>query len=276
MSIANRRLLLLFVVLFIVCGLCLREWQLRPDGRLHIRFFDVGQGDSALVTTPDGRTIVIDGGPDWSTLEELGKFLPFFSRQIDLLVLSHPNLDHLLSFPEILKRYSVRGIAFSGADDELPRYHEILARAEENDVPLIRVFAGQTIDIGNGARLDILWPPEKMPSGFSKNDNNASVVAMLRYKDHAALFTGDMEKPVEETLVRAKAPLKADILKVAHHGSRTSSSTGFLLAVRPTVAIVSVGKNSYGHPKPEIMKRLQEFADEVRRTDQGGTIEFVW
>ena len=270
-------------VAFLVAAMCIvfglggREWHLRADGHLHLRFLDVGQGDSALITTPTGKIVVIDGGPDWSTLESLGRFLPFFSRHIDLLIVSHPNLDHLLSFPEILKRYSVGMIAFTGVENPLPRYQEILALAREKNIPLLLVSAGKTIDLGDGARLEILWPPATMPKKFPRSDNDTSIVAMLSFQNHRALFTGDEERPVEETLVRAHADVKADVLKVPHHGSRTSSSTGFLLAVSPKLAIISVGaNNSYGHPRQEVIDRLRKLGAEVRRTDREGTIEVVW
>lgn len=264
------------VMLCVIAMLMLREWSLQPDGRLHLRFLDVGQGDSALLTTPSGKTMLIDGGPDWSTLEEIGKYLPFFDRHIDLLQLSHPNLDHLLSFPEILKRYDVGGILLAGTPNPLPRYNALFALAETNHVPVIMVSAGKTIDLGDGVSIRILWPPSTMPKGFPKNDNNTSVVFMLEYNDHRALFTGDEEHQVEETLVRSHADLKADILKVAHHGSRTSSTDAFLRAVHPSLAIISVGENSYGHPRKEVLDALAKIGAEVRRTDEVGTIEIVW
>ena len=271
------RWMIFFGVGVLVLLLGLREHSLSADGRLHVRFFDVGQGDSALITTPSGRTMLIDGGPDWSTLEELGNVLPFFQRHIDLLMLSHPNMDHLLSFPEILKRYSVGMIVVSGVQNSPVRYNELLARARDQHIPILIVSAGHIIRLGDGAVLRILWPPAKMPTGFPKNDNDTSVVAMLEYAGHRALFTGDEERPVEETLVRAHADLRADILKVAHHGSRTSSATGFLLAVHPSLAIISVGAhNSYGHPRQEVVDRLRKFGATVKRTDQDGTVEVVW
>ncbi len=264
-----------FVVFAALLGA--REWTLKPDGHLHIRFLNVGQGDSTLITTPSGRTIVIDGGPDWSTLEGLGTYMPFFDRHLDLLMLSHPNLDHLLSFPEILKRYSVGALAMTEVPDHLAQYEEMFALAKEKNIPILKMFASRTIDLGDGAMLTILWPPETMPKGFTKELNDTSVVARLEYAGHRALFTGDLERPAEETLVRAHADLKADILKVGHHGSKTSTSTGFLLAVHPSLAVISVGKdNTFGHPNRGIIDRLIKAGATVRRTDEGGTVEITW
>lgn len=273
---SRSRFILFGVCILLITVLGVREWSLQADGKLHIRFLSVGQGDSALITTPSGKIIVIDGGPDWSTLEDLGKYLPFFRRRIDLLMLSHPNLDHLASFPEILKRYRVGMIAMTGIGNTLPKYNQIFALSETQSIPILRMSAGKTLELGDGVLLTILWPPEKMPSGFTKNVNDTSVVARLEYKNHRVLFTGDMERPAEETLVRAHADLNADILKVPHHGSRTSSSTGFLLAIHPSLAVISVGENSHGHPRPEIIDRLRAVGAEVKRTDEDGMVEVVW
>ncbi len=270
------RWVLVLVFVLLSFGLTIREWTLLPDGKMHLRFLSVGQGDSALLRTPEGKTILIDGGPDWSTLEDLGEYLPFLHRRIDLLVLSHPNLDHLLSFPEILKRYKVGGIVMSGTENALPRYRQIFNLAAEHSVPILVVAAGQSIEVEDNVTMEILWPPKTMPKGFTKNSNDASLVFMLRYRNHRALFTGDIEKPTEETLVRAHADLKADILKIAHHGSKTSSTDAFLQAVSPSLAVLSVGKNSYGHPRPEILEKLKSMEVETRRTDLEGTIEVLW
>lgn len=269
-------IILFGVLLILIAAVAVREWHLAPDGHLHIRFLAVGQGDSAVITTPSGRIIVIDGGPDWSTVEGLGRFLPFFRRRIDLLMLSHPNADHVVSFPEILKRYSVGVIVMTGVDHALPRYHQMFAIAGREGIPIILAFAGRTLDLGDSAMLTLLWPPEVMPPGFTKNVNDTSVVARLDYRGHRALFTGDIERPTEETLVRAHVDLRSDVLKIPHHGSRTSSSTGFLLAVHPSLAVISVGENTYGHPRMDIIKRIKDLGIEVKRTDQNGTVEVVW
>lgn len=273
---SSRRFTIFGVLALLIAILAIREWQRSPDGHLHIRFLAVGQGDSVLLTTPSGRIVVIDGGPDWSTLEGLGRFLPFFDRRIDMLILSHPNLDHLVSFPEILKRYQVGAISMTGIENSLPRYNQMFALAEARHIPILTLTAGRTIDLGDSVLLTILWPPSSMPPGFTKNVNDTSVIARLEYQGHRALFTGDEERPTEETLIRAHADLRADVLKVPHHGSRTSSSTGFLLAIHPSLAVISVGKNSYGHPRPEIIKRMKSLGIEVKRTDQYGTVEVVW
>ncbi len=276
MVLQRRHWVLLCVLILVSMALGVREMKLQADGHLHIRFLSVGQGDSALITTPSGKTVVIDGGPDWSTLEHLGKKLPFFDRSIDMLLLSHPNLDHLAAFPEVMKRFQIGVLATTEIDNALPKYNQMFVLAKEQETKLLRLSAGQTIDLGDGVILTILWPPSVMPPGFTKDSNNTSSVVRLDYNNHRALFTGDMERTAEMTLVTARADLRADVLKIGHHGSTTSTSMEFLHAVHPSLAVISVGDNSYGHPRAEILDRLKKFGAEVRRTDEDGTVEVTW
>ncbi len=250
--------------------------MLQPDGKTHIVFLDVGQGDSALLTLADGKRILIDGGPDWSTLEKLGKYMPFFDRHIDMLILSHPNSDHMVSFPEVLRRYSVGALVTAGTIYDSGVYAATLSGASVHGVPLVTMHAGQKISLGDDL-LEALWPPEHMPIDFDTDANNESLTLRFTHAGKRVLFTGDLEAIVEKTLVEAKADLKADILKVPHHGSKTSSSTGFLLAVRPSLAVISVAKNnSYGHPNAEVLARLRAIGAETKRTDELGDIELEW
>ncbi len=268
---------LIAVVIVFVAALGLREWSVLPDGRTHLYFMDVGQGDGAVIVTPSGKRVIVDGGPDLRLLERLGTYLSFFNRRIDLLVLSHPNLDHLASFPEILKRYDVRSVAITGIAYDLPRYTQMLRLIEQQHVPIISPQRTGTVDLGDGVTLRLLWPTtQAMKQGWS-DANDSSIVLRVSDGEHSALFTGDMEELAERQMLQAGIDVDADILKVAHHGSRSSSSTGFLLAVSPSLAVISVGKdNSYGHPVPEILRRFSDLHIPVRRTDVEGTVEIIW
>lgn len=264
----------MLAVLLIVLGG--REFALQPDGKTHIVFLDVGQGDSTLLTLSDGKRILIDGGPDWSTLEKIGKYMPFFDRRIDMLILSHPNSDHMVSFPEVLRRYSVGALVTAGTIYDSGIYSATLSGAELHGVPLVVMHAGQKIALGSDT-LEAIWPPAIMPSGFDKDANNESLVVRFTHEGKRVLFTGDMESIVEKTLVEAKVDLKADILKVPHHGSKSSSTMEFLRAVQPKVAIISAAKdNSYGHPHPDVLARLTTIGTEIKRTDEFGDIELKW
>ncbi len=265
------------VAILFVSVLGWREWTLLPDGKTHLYFLDIGQGDSALIVTPSGKKIVVDGGADLRPLEQVGKYLSFFDRTIDLLVLSHPHLDHLFSSPEFLLRYRVRSVTLTGIEADLPRYHKLLSLVAAQRIPVLNPTQTGVIDLGDGTRLQLLWPTREA-LGLKWGDlNGTSVVMKVSDGKNSALFTGDMDERAEDLMLASGINVDADILKVAHHGSDTSSSTGFILAVSPTLAVISVGKiNSYGHPRPEIIRRYERLGIAVKRTDIDGTIEIVW
>lgn len=261
-------------VTLVATGVSWRDYSLGTPGELVVKFFDVGQGDSALLVTPTGKQILIDGGPDTSALRGLGKSMPFFDRSIDLLVLSHPDLDHIGAFPEVLRRYRVGGVLMTGIDEDKPRYREFLTLMQELDIPLLVADPGRDIDLGDGVVLDVLWPRETLFNTQVEDANEASVVLKVQYGSSSILFTGDMGEQEEAEVLASGADLSADILKIGHHGSRYSTSTGFLLAVDPKEAVISAGKdNTYGHPHPVILERLRHFGVPVRTTAEEGLIE---
>ncbi|MEQ1849470.1 MAG: ComEC/Rec2 family competence protein [Candidatus Peribacteraceae bacterium] len=266
---------ILFAVL-LVCLLVSREWLLLDDGRLHIRFLSIGQGDATLLTLPSGADVLIDGGMDWATLEKLPKYMSFFDRSIELVILSHDNADHLMALPEIAKRYRVDMFLTSGYGGSA-RYKAILERLRSQGSTILVMNAGDQLTLDDGVTLDVLWPPTKIKASVARGFNNVSLVAALEYQGKRILFTGDIEKVAEETLIRTNTNLRADILKVAHHGSKTSSIDGFLRRVNPTLAVISAGRdNSHGHPHEEVVERYQKHGIEVRRTDEEGDIEIIW
>ncbi len=264
-------------ILALTLLLASREVYLHAHGKTVIHFFDVGQGDSALIVSPSGKQILIDGGPDFSALEGLGTAMPFLDRTIDLLVLSHPQTDHLLSFPEVLRRYTVGAVLMTGVAYDLPRYEKFIALLKEQNIPVIIADPANDIDFGDGLTLDIAWPPPVLFGKKLKEVNNSSIVLRVLSGKHSALFTGDMETSEENEMLRSGANLRADIIKVPHHGSKTSSSTGLLLAVRPQLAVILVGKdNTYGHPDKGIVDRYTRFGIPVRTTMGEGEIVFTW
>jgi competence protein ComEC len=265
-------------IITLLAAICVvREWSLLPDGRLHLRFFDVGQGDAALIEFPEGGTMLIDGGPDASTLRELGKTMPFMNRHIDIIALSHPNIDHLASLPEVLRRYSVKTLIMSVSGSTMPTMRELGAAAATHGTTVFIASAGQVLPLQHGASLSVLWPPAHPPASFRSDVNDLSLVLVLSYGQHRALFTGDASEKIERVLLRANTDVHAEILKVAHHGSKSATTPAFLGRVHPAVAVISVGKeNPYGHPSPEVLRRLVEAHIDVRRTDERGTIDIVW
>lgn len=235
--------------------------------------FDVGQGDAVLVQQ-GGYQILVDGGPDGTVLSALGETMPFFDRTIDLLVLSHPHMDHLQSFPELARRYRIATVLMTGVDYANPRYEEFLTLLADEGAKIVVADPDDDLAVGP-LRVDVLWPPATTFGMPMKNVNDNSVALRVTAPGgKSVLLTGDMEKKEELAMLEAGIDVSADVLKVAHHGSRTSSSTGFLLAVHPSVAVASVAKkNSYGLPDEDVIARYEDLGIPLRMTMDEGTVE---
>jgi competence protein ComEC len=245
-----------------------------PDGRLHVAFLDVGQGDAILITTPGGRQILIDGGPSaTSTLWEMGRHMPFWDRSLDVVVNTHPEADHLTGLPEVLERYEVHQIILPDVKNDTALYAAWGEAIAAEGATLVPAQAGARLSLGDGVWAEILHPGAA-PAGDRLNDH--SVVLRVGLGGISFLLPGDIEAGVERRLSAGSAPLGATVLKVPHHGSKTSSCEPFLAAVDPQVAVVSVGAdNRFGHPATEVLARYAERGIPVLRTDELGGIEFV-
>jgi competence protein ComEC len=250
-----------------------------PDGKLHVSFLDVGQGDAVLIRMPNGQDILIDGGPDPQKINlELGKKLPFWDRTIDLVVCTQPQADHITGLVGVLQRYKVRQVLEPGIFYETPIYQEWLRLIETQGIEYNIARAGQEIDLGSGINIEVLNPPESLWEGTSDDVNNNGVVLRLSWGQVSFLFTADIREEVEFELIGQRANLRSTVLKIAHHGSDTSTSQHFLVAVDPEVVVICVGAdNPFGHPNGEVLARLIERLgeDTVYRTDQDGTVEFI-
>lgn len=247
-----------------------------PDGRLHVWFLDVGQGDAILVQSPDGHQVLVDGGPDPSVLQKaLGRTLPFWDRTLDLVVLTHPDRDHAGGLVDLLGRYRVGQVLAAGAPADEPAAREWQAQVEGASLPLVIAQRGMALDLGGGALAEVLHPPADA-SAFLPGDNNGSIVLRLRFGGVSVLLTGDLEQEGEDILLRTGQPLRSAVLKVAHHGSARGTTEPFLEAVGPHLAVVSVGSgNRFGHPAAAVLERLTERDVAVLRTDLRGTVEVL-
>lgn len=245
-----------------------------PDPRtLKVEFFNVGQGDSVFIEAGNQTQILIDGGPDATVLEKLGKEMGFFDRSIDLLILTHPDKDHLAGLVDALDRYEVGAVLTTGVRRETALFHRWEQKLKEKDIPVIIVKRGLWSEIAPGIGLLVFTPETAVNGEIMEKTNNTGIVTKLVYGQTSYLFTADIERPIEELLVRSNLNLDADVLKVAHHGSKTSSSESFLTATSPDIAVVSLGKNnSYGHPHAEVIERLKEHAKRILRTDLNGDV----
>jgi len=241
---------------------------------LEIDFYDVGQGDSIFIETPAKKQILVDGGPDLTILEKLGKELPFWDRYIDLVVLTHPEYDHISGLIEVIKRYEIGGILTTGVIRDTAEYKEWERIIEKENIPIFVARAGEVIDLGDDIKLLILHPFENLAGQEIKKSNNTSIVAQLVYKDFEILLTGDIEKKIEKELINTGINLQSDVLKIAHHGSKTSSTKDFINTVSPDIAIIQAGRdNPYGHPHDSILETLSNIITFI--TGRNGDIEIL-
>ncbi len=252
---------------------------------LRVIFFDVGQGDSALIITPQDKTILVDGGPDDKVLSKLGKYLPLNQRRIDYMILSHPHADHLDGLVSVLKRYDVGVVYYSGVPHTTYAFMEWLKLIKEKNIAMKIIDKPQILELDSKVKLDFLYPGKDLSgldlkgqeeSKFVKNNNlnNVSIIFKLIYGQTKFLFTGDAEMPVEKELLKNKANLLADVLKVAHHGSHSSTGDKFLQAIQPKMAVISSGLgNDFGHPHSRTLRRLERHGVKIFRTDEMGDIE---
>jgi len=242
-----------------------------PGDRLSVTFLDVGQGDAILIRSPAGHNILVDGGPNGEAITAaLGRHLAFWDRHLHLVVLTHPDQDHLAGLVTVLERYDVDQVLTPALTDDSPTVRAWQEAIAERDIPQREAFAGQWIDLGGGARLSVVYPPP----GFldAADEDDSSLVLKASLGEAAFLLTGDIGAEEEASLVSNHADLRAPVLKVAHHGSRASTTAAFLAAVAPLTAVISVGEdNSYGLPSPETLARLG--ARPVFRTDRHGDVE---
>ena len=245
-----------------------------------LTFLDVGQGDAAFIEWPDETQMLVDCGPDSAVLEGLGRVLSFYDRSIDYLVVTHPDLDHYGGCADVLTRYDISNIVYTGVQTSAPPWQYFWNEAQVEGAVYHQIEKEQTWDIASTS-VRFLYPDHNFAKdltvpGYAKSakDNNGSIVIKLSWGDSDALLTGDAEKELEEYLVNTWGDqLAAEILKISHHGSGGSSITPFIVAVTPDHAVISVGAdNDYGHPSLRVLRRLERAGAKIWRTDQQGDV----
>ncbi len=284
------------IISLILCliVLAVSYWGTLPDGKLHLVFCDVGQGDGIYVRFPDGHDMVVDGGPNTNILGCLGRHMPFWDRDIDIVVLTHPQKDHLQGLISVFERYTVHHFMRSDVTNESDGFIKLMEASKSEGSAERLAQSGQRIGIGN-VTLSVLWPtaaqiafmrPVNTPGGnvlgvSAGNVNDASVVLKVSYGAFDALLTGDADSRVDTSL-SAVIPPESDgleVLKVPHHGASTGMNDAFFEKIsrvsKNAVAVISVGKNTFGHPSLEIIKRLEKIGYTIVRTDEHGDIEVV-
>jgi competence protein ComEC len=271
--------------LFFLTSLLLIQLGKADNSRnsLKVYFFDVGQGDASLIKIGDFE-ILTDGGPNNKIVQKLGEVLPFYDREIELMILTHPHADHLTGLIEVLRRYKVKKIFYTGVIHTTDEYLAWLSEIQKQKIPVEIVKEGQVFILPlhsqSEAKLEILSPfydlngqrvlgKEEEEGGL----NDTSVAFKFVYGEISFLFTGDISGRIEKELLSKLN--QVDVLKVAHHGSRFATTKEFLEKIKPRYAVIEVGENRYGQPAFKTMWRLEQGGAKVFRTDRDGDIVFT-
>ena len=266
----------IFIIFLVVLNIFV--WSFQPksnSGLLTVSFLDVGQGDSIFIEAPNGRQMLIDGGRNALVSSELSNFISFQDKEIDVVLATHPDADHIGGLPDIFDRFEIKNFVDNGENGDDNTYRALMDGVSNDESRYYVARRGLVVllDRKNGVYFQVLAPDEN----FSwENRNDMSVVGRLVYKNTSFLLTGDASKAVENILVYSDENLlKSDVLKAGHHGSKTSSSLLFLEKVLPEFSIISAGKNnSYGHPHISVIENLNEVGTEILETSKEGSVTF--
>ena len=255
------------------------RWSDGADGLLHVHFFSVGQGDSTLIVTPSGRQVLVDGGPEAeSATRALSGVLSPMDRSLDLVALTHLDADHSRALLQVLNRYRVADVLVGRRDEDAALYPQWRSTLERHHIRPVRIFAGYRINLDQDDSLEVLHPPGTAgPERFTDANNNGLVLRLV-YRDVSILLTADIEAEAERHLLDSSATVQSDVLKIAHHGSKTSTIAPFLQRVQPSLVIISAGEdNRFGHPHDEVVDRLQKAVGDgnIYRTGQNGDTEVI-
>jgi competence protein ComEC len=257
-------------LVFVLALLTGHFWSSSLPGVTTMSFLPVGQGDAVFLRTSDDIRVLIDGGPGENILQQLPKALPLLAGdRLDVVILTHPDADHLEGLIPVLERYKVQKVITSGDEKETAAFQEFKRRFQGRTQVIAR--SGDRIRLSDGSHFYFIWP---RGLGSAKT-NELSLVAQFKHGEQEVLLTGDIGEVTEKELLTIIKDeyLEAEVLKVPHHGSKHSSSTEFLRRVKPKVAVITVGENRYGHPTKEAIDRVEAVGAEVVRTDLDGLIE---
>ncbi len=284
MKTTINKLVAIFISLIILLGgiYVFQESKFKSED-LRVVFCDVGQGDAIYIKTPGGQDILIDGGPDEKVLNCLSKNMPFWDREIELIVATHPDADHITGLISVLDRYSLINYVSEKTENQGILVKKLQAKLAEKKITANSLKSGDRIVFADQTKIEVLWPSENVLKNNTialKNsysiitDNDLSIVTLLTYGDFKLLLTGDAGVSVLSIIQDEIGDI--DILKVPHHGSKTGMDQKILSSITPEVAVISVGKNNrYGHPAKQIMELLLDNNIKTLRTDQVGDIQIT-
>ena len=278
MIVNERHILMRTLLLALLLAASLLLWipyyiyTIDDSDYLQVHFLDVGQGDAIFIQTPDGVEVLIDGGVNNTVLRELAAQMSFFDRSIDMIIGTHPDSDHIGGLVDVLERYQVGTILRTENTGNSATWQSYTNAVEDEDTKVLYAHAGQVFHLGSEVLLRVLYP---VHDTTGLNSNASSIILQVVYGEAEFLLTGDSPKRIEEYLVKDGTYLESDVLKVGHHGSRTSTSEIFLEAVSPQYAVISAGAdNRYGHPHLEVTDSLFNYGAKIVSTVTEGTISF--
>jgi len=245
------------------------------DNQCRISFLNVGQADAALISLPNSIQILIDGGRDVSAVSEIEKQMPSFDRKIEYVVATHPDSDHIGGLPSVLESYEIGEFIQSEKKADSKVFAKLQELIVQKNIPIHIAQKDETINFSAGAFAKVLSPDEKQIDSLSSNDS--SIVLRFGCGSSYVILTGDAQIEAQDRIANDNPSenLSAQIFKIAHHGAQNSFSENLINKVKPEFAVISVGKNSYGHPASFVLSELQKLNIKFFRTDQNGTVNFV-
>lgn len=250
-------------------------YDLENNRNLEVCFFDVGQGDSIFIKTPQNQKILIDGGPNNYVVSKLSKKMPFFDKSIDLVILTHPHSDHITGLINVFDKFKVKNFLSTGQLYESKTFNNLEDTILKEGSKQYIARQGLKISLSDDQYLKVIYPFTSLNGQLLKeaDGNDSSIILQLNSFNDTMLFTGDASYKIESEIVEKGIDIRSDILKVAHHGSKYATTDYFLNSVLPKLAIISVGENNnYNHPAQEILDRLEKYKIKVVRTDKNGDI----
>lgn len=272
--------LALFSLMFLV-GFAFWQYFYFHDGMLHVVFCDVGQGDGIFIRTPSGKKVLIDGGMDKKILSCLESQMGFWDRNIDLVILTHPHLDHYMGLYYVIDRYNILSFDSEDLENDTGTFRALMNKVRERGIRVRKIFLGDKYQIERNLRIDVLAPDEEFlrrtshDGMIADSGEFASVISRLNYKEFDVMFTGDSQAEALDGVV-VKDNYNLEVLQVPHHGSATGLTKKIVDELLPSIAVISVGENNkYGHPNKKVLSMMGDVGVRVLRTDKVGSIEIV-
>lgn len=286
---------------FLFLAVISQELPKLADGKFHLVFCNVGQGDALYLKTPKGQDILIDGGASDAVIKCLNNYLTFWNRKIEIVFLTHPQADHLNGLISVFEKYEVENFYTTPVANQTRGFERLVEMALAEGSRLKNLYTGQRVKTSDGVLIEIVWPKKEWLAerseklsfndnsqatlgvyNFSGDLNSTSMVTLVSFEEFDAYLGGDADIKVQDEIIRTGALRDIEVFKVPHHGSKWGFTEKLLEKLTPEIAVISVGKNRYGHPNEEIISRLNNFSHQfqpsaikILRTDQDGTIEIV-